>query len=98
MSLSTAFTTAVKNLKEYPGLNLIAAILEATKKESDASLVMDHLINRVLNANTPITYKVPLVYAIDAIVKDSRIPFIIRRKNRKYNWFFLFLLRKKNNL
>ena len=35
---------------------------------------------------------------IDAIEKDSRIPFIINRKIKKYNCFFLLLLKKKNNL
>ena len=35
---------------------------------------------------------------IDAIEKDSRIPFNINRKIKKYNCFFLLLLKKKNNL
>jgi hypothetical protein len=87
MSLSTAFTTAVKNLKEYPGSNLISAIIEATKRESDASLVMEHLINRLLNATTPITYKVPLVYAIDAIVKKMRGTFVTELSNRLHQFF-----------
>ena len=35
---------------------------------------------------------------IDAIEKDSRMPFNINEKIKKYNCLFLFLLKKKNNL
>tara|TARA_Y100000766_G_C18866215_1_gene585861 strand:+ start:100 stop:438 length:339 start_codon:yes stop_codon:yes gene_type:complete len=35
---------------------------------------------------------------IDAMEKDSRIPFSINKKIKKYNCFFLLLLKKKNNL
>ena len=35
---------------------------------------------------------------IDAIEKDSRTPFNINKKIKKYNCLFLFLLKKKNSL
>ena len=81
MSLSNEFINAVGQLKQYPGSNLIGAIIEATRKEGDsnATLVTNYLVKRMLNV--PTSYKVPLVYALDAIVKKFRGTYITELSN-----------------
>ena len=89
MSLSNEFINAVGQLKQYPGSNLIGAIIEATRKEGDsnATLVTNYLVKRMLNV--PTSYKVPLVYALDAIVKKFRGTYITELSNNLGTFFIV---------
>ena len=89
MALSNGFVNAVGKLKQYPAANLIGEIQEASRIEGDAkaALIMDYLTQRVLNV--PASYKVPLIYAIDAIVKSLRGNFVNELSKKLVNFYLI---------
>ena len=89
MALSNGFVNAVGKLKQYPAANIIGDIQEASRIEGDAkaALIMDYLTQRVLNV--PASYKVPLIYAIDAIVKSLRGNFVNELSKKLVNFYLI---------
>lgn len=83
-----AFSTQLDELRDFPEqakINNVAHI--AKTQERLAGPFVDCVINRLINISTPPTYRKPLFYAIDAIMKAAApayVPHFARQLAEKF--------------